>query len=730
MLQRLGRTAIRHPRRTLLVWLLGVAVGVAGAPALFSSLTSDMGGGDSSESARTDERRDELFSRLPPGTVSRTGTLLIGLVDGLRVDDPQTEAAVRRAASAIVALPGVASVVDAYDSGDPGLVADDREASLVLVTLEPGADETVEATLGDVQRVLEQTGAPRVLVGHEDMVDDEIEAQAEEDLARGEMVALPIAFAALVVVFGGVLAAALPLALAFVSVAGALLVLLVASATGDVAVYAINVVTMFGIGVGVDYGLVVVSRFREERTGSVDDVRGALDRTIATAGRTVAFSGLTVAVSLAGLLLFDSAGLRSLAVGGIGVVLVAVLAGLTLLPALLAVVGHRIRPARRRHDRGPFWHLAGWVRRFALPLTVVIGAGLIAVGIPFFGARFENPDARSLPESSVARQLDAERTRFGTSAAEALEVLASTTPDDPALAEWITTVAELDGVSSVDVDETLASAGAAIIEVVPTGQPQGEVAQRLVGDVRHLNAPFETLVGGEAAELVDIKATIAARLPWALAIVGLATIILLFLMTGSVVVAFKAVVMNVLSLGAMFGALVLIFQDGYLSELLGFDPVGALDATVPLVMFLFAFGLSMDYEVFLLARIKEAWDATGDNDRAIAEGLDRTGRIITSAALLLVIVFAGFAAGELVLIKQMGVGLAIAVIVDATIVRSLLVPATMTLMGRYNWWAPAPLQRIHARFGLHERVAVGRMAHVGTEPQPSKYRSTRGTTSR
>ena len=244
-----------------------------------------------------------------------------------------------------------------------------------------------------------------------------------------------------------------------------------------------------------------------------------------------------------------------------------------------------------------------------------------------------------------------------------------------------------------------------MVEVVPDGPPQGEQAQALVGDLRALDAPFETLVTGDVAELVDLKASIAARLPLALGIVGLATMVLLFLMTGSVVVAVKAVVMNVLSLGATFGVLVWVFQDGHLSGLLGFDAVGALDATMPLIVFLFAFGLSMDYEVFLLARIKEAWDETGDNDLAIAIGLDRTGRIITSAAALLVIVFAGFAAGELVLIKLLGVGMAVAVIVDATIVRTLLVPATMTLMGRWNWWSPAPLRRLHARFGLRETAA-------------------------
>jgi RND superfamily putative drug exporter len=462
---------------------------------------------------------------------------------------------------------------------------------------------------------------------------------------------------------------------------------------------------MLGIGVGIDYGLVFVSRYREERARGFA-VRTALDRTLATAGRTVMFSGLTVAVALAGLLLFDSSGLRSLAFGGIGVVLVAVVAGLTLLPAVLALAGERIRPSRARTGPGFYWRLAGWVRRHAAPVAAIVGVGLVVAAIPFLSARFENPDARSLPRSSVARQIEEARARFPVTGAEPVEVLAEVGPDDPALADWLTRIEGLPGVGGVDVDDELAPAGAVVVEVAPDGPTQGDAAQALVRELRDLDAPFPTLVTGEAAELVDMKASIAARLPWVLAVVGLATIALLFLMTGSLVVALKAVLMNVLSIGATFGVLVWVFQDGHLTGLLGFDAVGSLDATMPLIVFLFAFGLSMDYEVFLLARIKEAWDATGDNDVAIATGLDRTGRIITSAAALMVIVFAGFAAGELVLIKQLGIGLAVAVIVDATVVRSLLVPATMTLMGRRNWWSPAPLRRLHRRFGLGEEAAV------------------------
>ncbi len=681
--------------------MLAVVVSIATAPVLFSALTTDMGGGDSTESARADRRMDELFDQLPRSARAPDETEVIAVVDGLTVDEPATEAAVTAATAAIAARPGVTSVGDTYTTPGAGLRAVDGQASAVVVTLDPAAD--VDAAVDDVQHALEATGAPRMLVGHEDMVDDEISAQAEEDLTTGEAIALPLALAALVVVFGGLMAAVMPVALAVVSVIGALLVLALASLTGDVAVYALNVVTMLGLGVGIDYGLVFVSRYREER-GHGLDVVPALERTVATAGRTVMFSGLTVAVALGGLLLFDSAGLRSLAVGGIGVVLVAVVAALTLLPALLALAGHRIHPARARTGHGAYWRLAGSVRRHAGPVAAVIGVGLVVAALPFLGARFENPDARSLPRSSVARQIEEARERFPVGGADPVEVLAETAPDDPELAAWLTRVDALTGVDRVDIDDELAPAGAVVVNVVPDGPTQGEIAQRVVAELRDLDAPFPTMVTGEAAELIDMKASIAARLPWALAIVCLATMALLFLMTGSLVVALKAILMNVLSIGATFGVLVWVFQDGHLTGLLGFDAVGSLDATMPLIVFLFAFGLSMDYEVFLLARIKEAWDATGDNNLAIATGLDRTGRIITSAAALMVIVFAGFAAGELVLVKQLGIGLAVAVVVDATIVRCLLVPATMTLMGERNWWSPAPLRRLHRRYGLREEA--------------------------
>ena len=327
---------------------------------------------------------------------------------------------------------------------------------------------------------------------------------------------------------------------------------------------------------------------------------------------------------------------------------------------------------------------------------------LVALGIPFLGARFENGDARTLPRSSEVRATAlALMDRFPARGTDPVVVVASIDQKDPAFTTWLTEVAAIDKVAGTSLRPGTPD-GLSVVEVVPEGTSQGDAATGVVRTLRANPPSFDTQIGGPAAELIDVKARLGDRLPYAALLICLATLILLFLMTGSLIVPIKAVVMNVLSLSASFGALAWIFQEGHLAGVLGFDSVGALDLWMPILILIFAFGLSMDYEVFLLSRIKEIHDHTGDNDLAVAVGLQRSGRIITSAAALIVVVFAGFAAGEVLAIKQLGVGLAIAVIVDATLVRTLLVPATMKLLGERNWWAPAPMRRFYERYGLHE----------------------------
>ncbi|MEL6982939.1 MAG: MMPL family transporter, partial [Actinomycetota bacterium] len=361
------------------------------------------------------------------------------------------------------------------------------------------------------------------------------------------------------------------------------------------------------------------------------------------------------------------------------------------------------------------------VQRFALPILVVVGSGLALLALPFLDANLENGDARSLPRSSEARAAALTLSeRFPSRGAEPIVVIAEVDAASPEAEAWVAELGALDNVAGLQVRDGFPT-GTTVVDVVPTGASQGEEAMGLVDDIRAAGeakadaGAFTVEVGGLAASTMDVREMIASRIPFAIGIVVAATLVLLFLMTGSIAIPIKAVIMNVLSLGASFGALVWIFQDGNLSGLLGFDPVGSIDLWLPTIIFLFAFGLSMDYEVFLLGRIKEIHDRTGDNDLSVSMGLQKTGRIITSAALLIVVVFAGFAAGETLTIKQLGIGLALAVIVDATIVRSLLVPATMKLLGEWNWWAPAPLRRFHDRFGLAEPPEIELDATIDPE---------------
>jgi putative drug exporter of the RND superfamily len=342
------------------------------------------------------------------------------------------------------------------------------------------------------------------------------------------------------------------------------------------------------------------------------------------------------------------------------------------------------------------------VQRYAPVIVVLVAALLVLLALPFRHARLQNSGLESLPRSSESRQLfETVRARFQDGGTDPVVVVVESAPGSPLVAAYLDRIGELPGVARVETRPGTPPQ-LTVLDVVPEGTSEGPVATGLVERIRALERPVAGGVTGPAAFLVDYRDSLTSRLPYALGLIGLATFALLFLMTGSVVVPVKAIVMNVLSLGASFGALVWVFQDGHLSGLLGFDPPGMVDITVPVLIFVFAFGLSMDYEVFLLSRIKEAWDQTGDNDRAVALGLQRTGRIVTSAAALIVIVFLGFAAGELLTIKEVGLGMAIAVVLDATVVRMLLVPATMKLMGRWNWWAPPSLRRLHDRFGLAE----------------------------
>jgi RND superfamily putative drug exporter len=658
-----------------------------------SKLTSDFGAGTSTESGRVTAALDDL---------AETGGEIAVIADGISVDNPATARSLQDGLAKIGRVDGVIAVADPWTTRSDVLRATDGRAALAVITLTGRLTDEAELALAHrVEDMARDLDAPTIVVGGNVLVGEQFETASTRDLLRGEAIALPIAFLVMVFLLRGLRGASMPMLVAVGGVVASLAVLVGATYVGAVSIFSLNVVNMLGIGLGIDYGLLMVTRFREER-GLGLDVHHAVERTVATAGRTIVFSALTVAAAMSGLFVFGVPLLASFGIAGLGVVLLCMAAAVTLLPAVLALAGGKIPATAPAPDvEGRFFRLTRWVQAHAKVVVAGTVGVLVLLGLPFYGAHFEIGDARTLPPSSQVRDVALTLAdRFPARGTDPVTVIAHT-DDDSAVSSWLQDVSAMPGVAGTSVRPGT-PAGTLVVDIVPVGTSQGSEATALVKQLRTSSAEFDVEVGGVAAELIDIKQRLSQRLPYAGALVILATLLLLFLMTGSLVLPIKAIVMSILSLGASFGALVWIFQDGHLSGALGFESVGALDLWMPVLILIFAFGLSMDYEVFLLSRIKEVHDEIDDTDQSVAVGLQRSGRIITSAALLIVIVFAGFAAGEVLAVKQLGVGLAIAVLVDATIVRTLLVPATMRLLGDRSWWAPTPLRRLHERIGLHE----------------------------
>ncbi|MER7579119.1 MMPL family transporter [Kitasatospora sp. NPDC097691] len=693
----LGRFCFRHRRWVLGFWAVVLVVGVLIGGRVFEGSVA----GASSASAEAD-RGSAVVTAADPvkGTVT-------AVVDGKPVDDPAVKAAVEKATAEIAALPGVSSSLDAYGPGPAPAALRSADGNAGLVTVRMADTATTAQTDAVTGRLaaLNGAGGAHVTVGGDLVLQDEVKKQTEKDTRFGEMVTLPLTLVVMVLVFGGLSAASLPVIGAVASVGGALLAMFGFSRIMDIDTSVLPIATVLGLGLSIDYALLMVNRFREER-GHGAGIAAAVERTAATAGRTVAFSGLTVAVALSGLFVFTSPVLGAVAAAGVSVVVIAVAAALTLIPALLGFAGSRIKtPTSPVPDEGFFSRTVRRVRKRAVLVTLASVALLMAAGAPFLHAEMRNSGAAVLPASSAGRQVtETVDQRFPqVSAAPVTVVVEGGATVAQAYADDV--VAKLPGVSGVRAVSPV-SDSVSTIDVLVKGDPQGGQAKHVVEELRADRGGLKTYVTGGAASVVDFQKELLSRGPWALGLVAAGTLVLLFLMTGSVVMPVKALLMNLLSLGASLGALTLVFQDGWFSGLLGFSPAGGLETFIPVLVFAFAFGLSMDYEVFLLARIKELRDKGHSNTRSVELGVQRSGRIITSAALLMVIVFAGFALGDMLMVKQMGIALAVAVAVDATLVRCLLVPAAMSLFGEFNWWAPAPLRRLHRRFGLSEHVEL------------------------
>lgn len=703
MLHSLGSLAVRRARLILVAAALTlVAAGVIGAGA-FAQLKTEGFDDPNADSTKAAALVEERFG-------GEADLILLVRPEKGTVDDPAAVAAGIALAEKAAADPDLSNVVSYWQTKSPALKSPDGEYALVL------------AHAGDNEEVIERytSDGPDITVaaGGEAGVSADVGAEVGKSLGIAEAIAVPITLLLLVVAFRGLVAGLLPLAIGLISIMGTFAELAILGRLTDVAIYAINLTTALGLALAVDYALLMVSRFREELAGGASTER-AVVRSVQTAGRTILFSATTVVAALSVLLLFPLYFLRSFAYAGIGVVIISCVAALVVLPALLAVLGPRVNKGRLPWFRGEQAAASTtWARigSFAMRRPVIVAvpaiAALLALAAPLLHVEFGTPDDRVLHTSVSSRQVgDVLREEFDNSTT-GIEVVADGAMSGAEVSAYAAGLSQLGDVERVESSagiftsgtnsgpnpaaEALSRPDTQQLTVVTALDPRSAEAEALVRDVRDAAEPAGTkvYVGGETAALVDSKHAIGSRLPLAALLIGLSTFILLFLFTGSVLQPLRALVLNLVSMSAVLGVMVLIFQDGGLSSVLGFTPM-PLDTSMLVLLFCIAFGLSMDYEVFVLSRIKEFHDAGLPNTRAVVEGMARSGRIVSTAAALMAVSFFAFGTASVSFLQLFGIGTGLAILLDATVVRGLLVPAFLRLMGRAAWWSPEPLRRLH-----------------------------------
>ena len=729
---RLGRRVHRHRWLVLAVWIVALLAALPAAPSASRALSP---GGFSTSQLEASQAARTMQSALGENP---SALLVIFHHPTLSTNDPAYLEAVDASLRDLRTLDLVSRVTTHRDN--PRQAAPDGHTAYAMVALRTLPDE-FRGVIPRIEGALRPSGLEMTLTGAPIFFSD-IQSVTERDLRRAEVISFPFAGLALLLVFGSLVAAFVPALIGGTAVVVTLGLVVLVTQFADVSIFAMSLVSMLGLGLGIDYSLFVVSRFRDELADH--DVPDALGIAMATAGKAVLFSGLTVFIGLLGLTTFTFNALRSLGIAGSIVVGLSVLAALTLLPAILAVAGRRIDALtilRPGSGRAGLWHaIAGRVMRQAGLVFVAVLAFLVLLGAPFLHVKFGAPDASILPADVQSRRsFDQLRTAFGEG--EIAPILIAVTAPDAitaperlvALDEFVSRiradsrVERVDSIVSVDPRLTLdqhllifadptkiadpyARALAAdttrerftLVRVVSRSGQTSDVSKSLVKAIRAtpIGGDLSFKVGGGMAGVIDYAEGLYSEFPRALGFIVVATYLVLLRLFRSVILPLKALVMNTLSILASYGALVVVFQDGLFSGLLGFEPLGFIEASLPIVMFCVLFGLSMDYEVFLLSRVKEAYDGGLDNARSVAVGLERSGRLITSAAAIVVLVSSSFIAADIILIKALGLGTAIAVLLDATVVRGLLVPATMQLLGDWNWWAPrAVLRLLPARLG-------------------------------
>ena len=734
MFLQLGRFAYRHRWRVIAAWLIFFIASIPILPRVTGVLAV---GGFSSRGTETDRAQQVLETQIPG--YSPSDLVIIFHDPTLDANSPQFIAETQTALKDVLTLPHVTG--ETTYRQNPRQISGDGHTAYDVVHLDLPSEQA-QRLVSNVRANLHQTSLEVRVAGGPAFYAD-IETVTEHDLRRAEMIAIPFALLALVLVFGSLVTAGIPIVVGGISVACVLGAIFLTAHVVDLSIFVLNLATLLGLGLAIDYSLFMTSRFREEL--AVRDVPDAIAVTVASAGKAVFFSGLTVLIGLSGLAVFNIMFLRSVGVAGALVVIFAVLGALTLLPAVLGVIGTRVDKLsiyRRRQASGSFWHgLANRVMAHPWFVMIPVVAFLLVLGTPFSRVNLSSPDATILPLSTGSRQgFELLRSQFGDGAISPIVVAVQSdgpinTPEHVASLYDLTRkiaadprVWQIDSIVTLDprialqqyqlmyadpghltdpfigaAYHQLAGSDATVIYVYMRPLPSSSQAKSLLAALRNTDpGPGLTMqVGGGTGEIVDVVHSMYSAFPFAVLIVVLATYLTLFLQFRSVILPIKAVLMNGMSIVASYGALVWIFQEGHLSGLLNFAPLGYVEASLPVVMFSLLFGLSMDYEVFLLSRMREVWDETGDNRLAVSTGLERSGRIITGAALILVVVASSFATADVVLIKALGLGIAIAVALDATIVRALLVPATMRLLGHLNWWAPSWTRRAERR----ERVA-------------------------
>ena len=710
----------RNRRRVLLVAL--VCIGVAGVFGLgVAKRLSPYGATDpSTESVQATNRYQAATGRqIDPG--------VIALVTTGNVHSARAERQVRRVEARLRASRDVAAVSSYYDSHDAAMAARNGRSSYVVAYFRPRSDSRIQ---DDAQRLESEFAADRnVELGGDAIASAQANTQVGHDLARAELLAFPFIFLLSLVFFRSLVASLLPPLLGGLAILATFFALRIVSSFTDLSVFALNMVTGLGLGLAIDYSLFMVSRYREESAVHGFGV-DALRRTLATSGRAIVFSSLTVAAAVASLAIFPQLFLRSMGIAGALVALIAATLALLVLPAILALLGPRVnalapkrlqRAAERdaRPDESGFWYrLSRFVIRRPGRIALLSAAVLIALGIPFASTKFLPVDASVLPASASAYHVDqALRTEFPPGRTAPLEIVVGAPAGSPQLSTFAHGSAPSRPSPQLRPRDP-PGRRLSLLDVAPSAPTYSTDARHLVHAVRALPAPFSVGVAGQTAGFVDLEHSLGTHLPLVLAAVIASTLIVLFLMTGSVVLGVKAVLMNVLNLSAVFGILVLLFQHGHLQGLLSYRSNGALDATQPILLFAIGFGLATDYAVILLSRIKEAHDSGIPDSQAVAIGLERTGRIVTAAALLFAVAIGAFATSKLVFIKELGLGTALVVLIDASVIRALLVPSLMVLLGKWNWWAPRPLRRL---YDAHRVARLSPTWERQNEPPPARY---------